>query len=379
MNPLHAPPRHEEITEIMSATFNGEANLYLIMEIADEEVSIEQIKKQYRDLARRYHPDKNPNATEQDRERMSMIVPAYKVLSNERLRYLYDTYKFSAKESRRTGANKRMVLYELFTLGLSVASFPFHNLDTICKARPRVKGGLSDSPWRVFRERGLYSLYRGTVFTTLTDFVHSLIEKRLQGTYLAPIGIGKVLGYPATLISNLIVMNPSLTLGALVPALLRGAKDKEFDFKNLWYGYSIYALTVGVDLGLNYIFNKIREKSFEKYIKNPQSKLWRYISYVSSYQLFTSGIPTLLLCPFDVVLYQYQYRLLGVVQSGATVASLGALSLKNTVLSIYQTQGLSKFFSGLVPSLVYRFIADYAFEEGERLDDEYDENPEEYQ
>jgi len=337
----------------MSATFDGQFNLYDVMGL-DESVGHDQIRKQYRDLARRYHPDKNPNASEEDVERMSMIVSAYKVLSNERLRYLYDTYKFSSQENQRRGVNRKNVVYELFVLGLSFASFPFRNLEILCKGRPKAVG---DGVFRVFRERGLKSLYRGTIFTAVTDTIHNIFESNCVGPFLAPIALSRVLAYPTTLISNLIVMNPQLTLGALIPALLKTEKQ-EFQFKNLWYGYSLYAGCVAVEFGYNYAATLLKNKSFEKYIQNPESKFWRYLSYATSSRLLITGLGTLLFCPFDVLLYQSQYRLLGAIQNGALVSSIEPISIKNLILSIYKTQGIMKFFSGYVPAFIYQCIAD---------------------
>ncbi|CAI2162014.1 2929_t:CDS:2 [Funneliformis geosporum] len=60
-------------------------NYYKILEI-DKNATQEQIKKAYRKLSLKYHPDKNPNGEEKFKE----IGKAYAVLSDEKTRENYD-------------------------------------------------------------------------------------------------------------------------------------------------------------------------------------------------------------------------------------------------------------------------------------------------
>jgi len=53
--------------------------------------SDEEIKKAYRKLAMKYHPDRNPNKKEAE-ERFKELNEAYAVLSDQKKRKQYDTY-----------------------------------------------------------------------------------------------------------------------------------------------------------------------------------------------------------------------------------------------------------------------------------------------
>src|SRR6185437_2205019 len=62
---------------------------YKILEIS-ENATQEEIKKAYRRLALKWHPDKNPSNKEEVEKKFKEISEAYGILSNEDLRRRYD-------------------------------------------------------------------------------------------------------------------------------------------------------------------------------------------------------------------------------------------------------------------------------------------------
>src|SRR5579872_7459870 len=62
-----------------------------------------EIKKAYRRLAMKYHPDRNPNDREAE-EHFKEAKEAYEVLSDSSKRAVYDQYGHAGVEASRTGA-----------------------------------------------------------------------------------------------------------------------------------------------------------------------------------------------------------------------------------------------------------------------------------
>src|SRR5439155_12337658 len=59
----------------------------------DRKAKPEQIRKAYRHLARKHHPDVNPGNKAAE-EKFKELQEAYEVLSNEKKRQIYDQYGF---------------------------------------------------------------------------------------------------------------------------------------------------------------------------------------------------------------------------------------------------------------------------------------------
>jgi len=64
---------------------------YRVLEVT-RNASTEDIKKAYRKLALKWHPDKNPDTLEEATKKFKEISEAYEVLSDEKKRKVYDMY-----------------------------------------------------------------------------------------------------------------------------------------------------------------------------------------------------------------------------------------------------------------------------------------------
>lgn len=64
-------------------------NYYEILGVSVE-ATPDEIKKSFRNLALKYHPDKNKNS-EESKQKFMKIVEAYEVLSNDQTRKTYDS------------------------------------------------------------------------------------------------------------------------------------------------------------------------------------------------------------------------------------------------------------------------------------------------
>jgi len=69
------------------------------------DVSLEEIKKAYRKLAIKYHPDRNPDNSKEAEEKFKEVSEAYKILSDPEKRKIYDQYGHAGLEAEvGTGA-----------------------------------------------------------------------------------------------------------------------------------------------------------------------------------------------------------------------------------------------------------------------------------
>jgi len=65
-------------------------NYYGILQI-NQCATNEEIKKSFRNLAKKYHPDKNCDNQEWAEEKIKLVIKAYKILIDSKLREHYDT------------------------------------------------------------------------------------------------------------------------------------------------------------------------------------------------------------------------------------------------------------------------------------------------
>ena len=97
--------------------------------------SIDEIKKAYRKLALKWHPDKNKENEEEATKKFREIAEAYDVLSDEKKRADYDKFGFNVPENQfgfRNGFNTNndpdmaRKIFEQFFGGSHMTGMPFH-------------------------------------------------------------------------------------------------------------------------------------------------------------------------------------------------------------------------------------------------------------
>lgn len=72
---------------------------YKILKVSKNS-SIEEIKKSFRDLSKKYHPDLNKDLKEDDKKEYVKIIEAYSILSNKEKRKKYDNLLCSKNETK---------------------------------------------------------------------------------------------------------------------------------------------------------------------------------------------------------------------------------------------------------------------------------------
>jgi len=111
---------------------------YEVLEVS-RDVSTDDLKKSYKKLALRWHPDKNPDRVDEAKEQFQLIQQAYEVLGDPRERQWYDNHREYIINSGDTPVNE-LNLFKYFS--------------------PSCYKGFGDD------EKGFYSVYR-EVFNTL--------------------------------------------------------------------------------------------------------------------------------------------------------------------------------------------------------------------
>lgn len=85
-----------------------------------KEVTVEEVKKSYRKLALKWHPDRNPNNREEAEVKFKEISRAYEIISDPEKRQLYDQFGEEGLENGGGGGGGggAMDIFDLFGGGM---------------------------------------------------------------------------------------------------------------------------------------------------------------------------------------------------------------------------------------------------------------------
>ncbi|KAJ8927740.1 hypothetical protein NQ314_019743 [Rhamnusium bicolor] len=142
-----------------------------------------EIKKAYRKLALKWHPDKNPDNMDEANKKFREISEAYEILSDDKKRKMYDQY---GKEGSRKSDRE-----DVFDFGGGFGLFTFRDPDDVF--REFFGGGILDffsdmspsSRGRRNRHSNLDGFQTNTLFSINGDLMNDLFSSGNSGEYSA--------------------------------------------------------------------------------------------------------------------------------------------------------------------------------------------------
>ncbi|XP_049768420.1 uncharacterized protein LOC126106235 [Schistocerca cancellata] len=161
-------------------------SLYDILQVAPSATE-DEIRRAYRRLALRYHPDKNPGDQAASAERFKAVQRAYRVLGDPRRRQLYDLYG-SASLAEGFPDGQLWVLTSGWARCLLVAIF----LATDEASEMRIAGVKQRGPYRMSRQRTARQRTSQRIGTSLYDSLgvaRGASSEEIQRAYRHQMGI----------------------------------------------------------------------------------------------------------------------------------------------------------------------------------------------
>ncbi|XP_033310655.1 dnaJ homolog subfamily B member 6-like [Bombus bifarius] len=160
------------------------ADYYNVLGVQQTATS-EDIKKAYRKLALRWHPDKNPENLEEANKRFKEISEAYEVLIDERKRSIYDQYGKGGLQTRNVERQCRNDINAHF----NIPPFMFRSPEEVFRE-------FFDAPL----ENLISNLIRVSVPSGLNRHSHSC-RSRTPG-FFGPLGAASRFAFPSSLRSH---------------------------------------------------------------------------------------------------------------------------------------------------------------------------------
>lgn len=293
---------------------NSELNLhyYRLLEV-EKGASQEDIKKSYRRLALKYHPDKNHNSKEAY-EKFVEIQNAYQILSDENKRFLYDQYGEEFQIMQRTGKiswTVKLVVEALVEFGFSI----FVPLDTISK-RCKVERN-PPNVWTMFqtiKKDGMRSFWSGNVFGISASIAYNKVKHSLSSPGnevrgVIAVAVAQFVTYPLELLSTCV---RTKVMSGTIKGVFKGVKQMVTTggISSLWNGFLPFVLhnvaflwgaTFLDSLGISRLMDERLRKLSER-----QSEFRKSLLAKLGVILLKLALLTLVTCPLKTIAVKHQ-------------------------------------------------------------------------
>jgi len=175
--------------------------LYDLLEVPTD-ASLDHIKKSYRKLVLKYHPDKNPS--KEAAEMFQSIFEAYKVLSDENKRFLYDQYGDDYQIMKDSGIFTKLIAEFCIEL-LFAAIIPFDNISNRSKIEQFGNPSMFTMGSKLRSEGTFSGLWRGTFLGIVSSMAYTRVRELLDSPTRSPllsIIASQILCYPLEVLTT---------------------------------------------------------------------------------------------------------------------------------------------------------------------------------
>ncbi|KYQ94295.1 hypothetical protein DLAC_11591 [Tieghemostelium lacteum] len=361
------PPNQNELREI---TQSGKFNFYKTFGLP-KNANQSQIKLKYKELAKLHHPDRNGSP-----EEMAKINNAYKVLSNPRLRYVYDNYVVSDSLGNTYATNfgggggnggnpideetMAAIAEQLKDLLTGLMSQPFYNISLFCQKSPTFLRPFKATYYN------FSSLFTGLSYRLLSvsakERCYRYVYEKIQKYKLSQAARDLILymlptlaGYPIYLASQMDILSKGTYSWSY--------HLQQHGLKGLYYGFFFYLIKVSLENLLYGAIELLQKHSLDQYIRNTNSKFWRYTSYFSSNIICKAILVTLFTYPIHSL--EIVYQSMNLLDSSTNFFKVVSNSSQNggflkRYLNFtklwYNTNSIYKIYNGYVPYFIYSIL-----------------------
>jgi len=326
----------------MMSEGNGRNNqrLYDLLEVPTD-ASLEDIKKSYRKLVLKYHPDKNPS--QQAAERFQAIFEAYKVLSDENKRFLYDQYGDDYQIMKDSGILTKMIA-EFFIEFLFAAIVPFDNISKRSKVERFSNPNMFTMGSKLRNEGTFRGLWRGTFLGIFSSMTYTRVRELLDSPTRSPllsIVASQIICYPLEVLTTVHRTN----LQSVSSACVQIWRQKAF-FAGIFPYFLQNTMLIAGDSLIN--SSRINIWTTEKLRKLLEKKGWVVaLAAKLGVILVKMSLITLVTCPFKTIATRMQAI---TVPQEHTGSWFQAFKMFGTICS---NEGFGKLYSGFFSDVIF--------------------------